>query len=113
MKNKKIKSQIGKWSAFVGFFAAAIMGFAETTGGNTALLLVILGGIMGLMNIQKKEIQGFLLATIALMLLGSAGLDKLPAIGKYMSPIITNIVTFAAPAAMIVALKEVYTSAKA
>jgi hypothetical protein len=60
------------------------------------------------LNISAKEVDNFLIAAIALLLTGAAGLDALPAIGAFIGPILLNIATFVAPAAVIVALKAVY-----
>jgi hypothetical protein len=78
----------------------------------TALILVVLGLIVGFINIGVKETHDFLVAVIALLLAGTAGLGNLPAIGTYIGAILTNITTFVAPAAVIVALKAVWELAR-
>ncbi|HLC39646.1 MAG TPA: hypothetical protein VJJ76_02065 [archaeon] len=101
--------QIGHWSFILGVVIAIVAGLAGATyAGAAALLLVVLGIIIGFLNISEREVSSFLIAAIALLLTGAAGLDKLPAIGSYIGPILTNISTFVAPAAVIVALKAVF-----
>lgn len=101
--------KLGHWSFILGVVIAIVAGIAGTAYGETiAMVLVILGVIVGLLNISQKEISNFLIAAIALLLTGAAGLDSLPAIGSMIGPILTNIATFVAPAAVIVALKAVY-----
>ncbi len=107
---------IGSWAfiigvliaIFGGIFAAAVAEYA----GYITLVLVILGLIVGFLNIGDKEVPGFLLAAVALMLVGSADLEVIdtvvPPVGTYLSNIVTNIVVFVAPAALVVALLEVY-----
>jgi hypothetical protein len=100
---------IGKWAFILGVLIAIVAGLAGTTYASTvAMVLVILGVIVGLLNISEKEVYNFLIAAIALMMTGAAGLENLPAIGSMLGPILTNIATFVAPAAVIVALKAVY-----
>lgn len=77
-----------------------------------SLILALLGLIVGLLNVTAKETTNFLLASIALLLIGSAGLENLPTIGLYLNNIMINISNFVAPAAMIVALKTVVDLAK-
>ena len=100
---------IGHWSFILGVIIAIVAGLAGAVYVEAAaMLLVALGIIVGFLNISEKETSSFLIAAIALLLTGAAGLEKLPAIGNYLGPILTNISTFVAPAAVIVALKAVY-----
>ncbi len=112
--------QIGGY-AFLGGAGLAILlgllaGFAPTTVDASlqawlGFLLVILGLIVGWMNIGDKDIHGFLLAAVALLLVGSANLARfdmiLPSLGTALDAIVTNISWFVAPAALIVALKSI------
>jgi len=101
--------KIGHWSFILGVIIAILAGLAGAAYVEAAaLLLVVLGIIVGFLNISEKETTSFLVAAIALVAVGAAGLEKLPAVGSYIGPILTNIATFVAPAAIIVALKAVY-----
>ena len=103
---------IGEWAFLLGVVIAIIAGIPglvpEANMGLVATGLVILGLIVGLLNITQKESPTFLVAAIALLLAGTAGLDELPMVGAWIGGILTNIATFVAPAAVIVALKVVY-----
>jgi hypothetical protein len=100
---------IGHWSFILGVVIAILAGFAGAAYAETvAILLVVLGVIVGFLNIAEKEAPNFLIAAIALLLAGAAGLEKLPAVGSYLGPMLINIATFVAPAAVIVALKAVW-----
>ncbi len=70
--------------------------------------LIILGLIVGFLNITAKETTEFLVAAIALMLVGTAGLGAVPTAGQIITSILRNLITVVAPAALIVALKAVY-----
>jgi uncharacterized membrane protein len=74
-------------------------------------ILAVLGLIVGLMNVTQKETVGFLVASIALMVAG-ASVGAIPMLGKLASRILVNIAIFVAPAAVVVALKEIYAMAK-
>jgi len=58
----------------------------------------------------------FLVASIALMAVGTANLDSInlamPLLGSLVMSIVQNVAAFVAPAALVVALKEVYNIAK-
>lgn len=121
-KAKTIKAEIqgverhlGHLAFIAGVIVAIIAGVAtdilETT--VVTLVLVILGIIVGFMNITAKETVGFLVAAVALMVAGVADVIVIPQIGVYLQSILENIATFVAPAAVVVALKTVYRLAEA
>jgi len=104
-------SKLGHWAFIVGVLIAVIAGLVPAWQTATVTwILVILGLVVGLMNITAKETVEFLVATIALMLIGSAG--AIPALGTIILSILANIVAFVAPAALVVALKAVYELAR-
>ena len=102
--------KIGRYAFLVGLIISVLAGFIEL--GTTGLsLLVVLGVVVGFLNVTGKECQRFLVGTIALMLVGTIGIN-LPAIGATVTSIVSAFTAFVAGAALIVALKEVYTVAK-
>ncbi|MEM5766129.1 MAG: hypothetical protein QW423_00605 [Candidatus Aenigmatarchaeota archaeon] len=107
-----MKTQIGEYTFLAGIVLAILTGLVAFSGGWTAVVLVVLGVIVGLLNITEKDTTPFLVSTIALLLTGSAGLDKLPMAGTYLASIISNILVFVAPAAAIVALKTIFDMAR-
>jgi len=74
--------------------------------------LVILGLVVGFMNITAKETTEFLVATIALMAVGTGGLGIVPTAGDIIASVLRNLLTVVAPAALIVALKAIYSLAE-
>ena len=78
---------------------------------NVTWILVVLGLIVGFMNITEKETVEFLVAAVALLIAGSAG--SLPALGIVILAVLENIVAFVAPAAVVVAIKAIYSLAQA
>jgi FtsH-binding integral membrane protein len=78
------------------------------------LVLLILGIIVGLISIAAKEVTPFLIATTALIVASSilnvwTPLTKIHELLYYWATaILSYIVAFAAPAAVIIAIKEVF-----
>ena len=112
-------SKIGEWSFIIGVAIAVIIGiFAtnldETIQGWMVLLLVVLGLIVGLLNVTEKETTPFLVAAAALLITGTAGdsLKIIPYVGGYFQGIVGNIAVFVTPAAIVVALKAIQSLAK-
>lgn len=113
MADTKQKSW-GELAFLFGIALAIVLSFfPDTSTQNTpSLVLAVLGVVVGLFNITYKETHGFLVASIVLLLVGSAGLDFLPYIGSWLGTTFINISHFVAPAAMVVALKTVIELAK-
>ena len=111
----------GEWAFLAGVIIAVLAGLAATaldalTLAWLTVVLILLGIVVGLLNITEKQTTPFLIASIALMAGGIAtfvGLDTINlgtfALGTFVDGILRNIVAFVAPAAIIVALKSVYT----
>ncbi len=88
-------------------------------------LLFVFGLAVGLLNIQEKEVNSFLLATVALLAAATAldaSLGKaLPVVGESGSSLVVSLVdgftsalmVFIAPAAFVVAIKSIYKLAQA
>ncbi len=77
-----------------------------------SLSVVILGVVIGLLNVKDKEITNFLIAVIALLAVGAVQWSVIPVVGRYLAPIFGGIATLMAPAAIIVAIKSVWNIAK-
>ena len=109
---------LGKWSFIIGLVIAIIAAFIGSAVSASTILLVlfILGLIVGYLNIEEKRIERFLIATMALILLGVGSISALSIIGTvsgYLNSILANIITFVSAAALVVALKAVYSTGKA
>ncbi|MEM5836677.1 MAG: hypothetical protein QW451_00295 [Candidatus Aenigmatarchaeota archaeon] len=104
--------KLGEYAFLAGIILAVLAGLVMQTGGWVAVLLVLLGVVIGFLNITQKETIPFLIASIALLMAGSAGLEKLPLVGGIVAAVISNVLHLVAPAAVIVALKTVYDLAK-
>ncbi|MCX8190412.1 MAG: hypothetical protein N3F05_04270 [Candidatus Diapherotrites archaeon] len=114
--------KIGGFAFIAGVLIALLGGTMSGLGmaepGWIIVVLVILGLIVGFMNVSDKEITAFLIAAIALLSINSATSDKekisnsldllLPNLGKVIVNITNHIAAFVAPAALIAALTEVY-----
>lgn len=115
MKNLDV---LGKWAFIIGLVIAIIAAFIRTaiSASTIALILFILGLLVGLLNITEKRHTKFLLATITLLLLGIGSISALSIIGTvsgYLNSMLANIISFVGAAALVVALKTVYETGQA
>jgi hypothetical protein len=117
---KSDKSQWVKISGYLfllGVLIAVVAGLVgSTTIPYSGTLLVILGAIVGLLaalgmgSISKDDTELFMLAAIALIAAGSAGvaLSGVPYIGTYLQDIVNGIAALVAPAVVIIALEAIW-----
>ena len=116
------KGMIGKWAFIIGALLAIVMGILEAVGNaigtNEWLVLVLLvaGVLIGIVNITAKEVEPFLVASIA-VLATAAGANLMAAntlfspLGTLLADIVKDVALVVAPAALIVALRAVYSFA--
>ena len=99
---------LGKWAFIIGVILALIAGFI--TASWPAVVLAILGLIVGLMNVTLKEEIPYLVAVIALLLIGTAGISALPAFGgltKTAELMVANFIVFVGASGLVVAIKTI------
>ena len=104
------RQTIGKWAFIIGLVIAVIAGLLFQPEG-AIWILAILGVIVGLLNVAAEETRGFLLASIALTLSATA-LNTIPIVGTAFSFILSFVVAFVAGAMIVVALKELFQTAR-
>lgn len=107
---------IGAWAYSVNTnvqYPGNITGDVATANSYVLLIMLILGIIVGLISVTAKEVQPFLIATIALIAASLAQvwqpLNTISPLLPYWAWLILNyIVAFVAPAAVILAIKAVF-----
>lgn len=114
--------KLGSYAFLFGVVIAVVAGIAaaftgQVGGAAISLILVILGIIVGFLNINDKETVPFLVCAIALMTMGAGSyflvIDNIiKGLGTLIALIVSNIAVFVSPAAVIVALKGIYSLAK-
>ncbi len=102
--------RLAHYAFFAGLLIAIIAGLFRNLFSTEVLLttLVVLGFLVGLFNLTAKETTPFLLAAVALMLAGIVNLGLIPGVGSYLRAILSNIVVFVVPGAIIVAMKAIW-----
>lgn len=104
-------TKIGHWLFLVGVVLAVLTGLVGNLGiPNIPLVLVVLGVVVGLLNVSSAESRTFLIAGIAFLATASA-LNGLPVLGDSIAGISANLSAFTAPAVLIVAVKSLISTA--
>lgn len=103
---------VGSWAFIIGVVLAILIGiWTSAASQGVSSLLIVLGLIVGLLNVTAKETKEMVLLTVALVIILRFGGDVLggvQAIGPYLSNIVAAILNFVIPAALVVILKGVY-----
>jgi len=103
-------ARIGKWAFIIGLVIAVLAGLFYQP--DWAIwVLAVLGLIVGILNVTAEDTRSFLLAAIALTLSATA-LNSLPVVGTAFSLVLPFVVAFVAGATIVVALKELFQSAR-
>lgn len=101
--------QIGKYAFIAGLALAVVMAFAEIPSGG--LILMVLGLVVGFLNVTGDESQRFLIAAIGLTMSATA-VSSLPGVGDLVTAMAENAAAFLSPAVLVVAVKALLETAK-
>lgn len=102
--------KVGRWTFTAGIILAILSGFIDW--GGIPIILIVLGLIVGFLNIGEKEAQRFLVAAIALLMIGTASISALFTTGRFAGQtqmILSDFISFVSAAALVVAIKTVIT----
>lgn len=107
--------KLGGYSFLIGFIIAIVLGVLEALNmlvGFEAILMivmVVLGIIVGFLNIEPSEVPNFLLAGVSLIVAAGAGTAILSSIDylMYVVPFLNYVITFMMPALIVVAVQEI------
>ncbi|MBT3985010.1 hypothetical protein HOD38_03725 [archaeon] len=109
-KSRMDTGKLGAWAFLVGIILAVVFAFV-TYGTWLPWTLVVIGLVVGLLNITEGEVSPFLMAGTILVIVAAFGADVMGTI-MYLQNILNNIMMLFVPATIIVALKSVFTMAR-
>jgi hypothetical protein len=116
-KETNLLTKLGSWAFIIGVGIALIAGIFSGASAQTKTvvtsILVVLGLIVGFLNVTGRETTPFLLAAVSLVIvtspnLGGASFGGVDHVGPYLQGVLSSITTFVIPATIIVALKAIY-----
>ena len=113
-KKDNVVQKAGSWAFIIGLIIAIIAGFWPL-GPTMTTVLIVLGLIVGFLNVTGKETNSFLFASLVLVVMTSLGgqmLSSIQYVGLMLQSIFVAMMLFIIPAALIVALKAIYALAE-
>ncbi len=115
MAKKRGMDILGKWAFLIGVIIAVGLGLfssaLETWTGTLTITLVIIGLLVGLLNIGDKEVTPFLMSGVVLIIASAFGgsiMSDVPYVGSVLDALLVVFV----PATVIVAIKNVFSLAR-
>ena len=119
---KSRENLLGAYAFLVGVVLAIVMGLFNDSlneaSGVFYSALVLIGLVVGFMNVGDKDSKTFLVASLALVIVGALGNDPLIYISKSnwvvnaLRNILVSLLVLFVPATIIVALKTVFSISK-
>ena len=112
------EKMIGAWAFAAGIVLAIIIGLFSFQGSWAYILLVVLGLVIGFVNVADKDSMTFLLASLALVIVGGLGnntlifISNLSPVLEALSNIMSSLLVLFIPATIVVALKTVFSIAR-
>lgn len=106
-KSKMGLSVIGSWAFLIGVILAIIFGFI-TMNAVVATILVVIGLIVGILNVTEKESMPFLISGVVLIIASSLGQTESLKLIPFLPSILNALLLIFVPATIIVAIKNVF-----
>jgi len=109
-------TRVGSWAFIIGIFLTIIIGLVSNLLSPKMYLislsiLIIMGAITGLLNVTEEEVFNFLFVSVSLVIitgLGSNVIKDVAVVGIYFSTILSTMMAFIIPAALVCALKLIF-----
>ncbi|MBM3228636.1 hypothetical protein FJZ20_02020 [Candidatus Pacearchaeota archaeon] len=127
MAIKSHENSIGAWAFLIGVILAVLIGLSTTIIPNPTVIrysgqiygiLVLLGLVIGFVNVPEKDSQTFLWAGTALVIVSKFGMDSVRGsligimVGDAVSAVFAALLALFVPATIVSALKTVFSISK-
>jgi hypothetical protein len=114
---KSKSNKLGVWAFIIGVIAAVVLGLLGGTLGAQwqqwlAILLVVIGIVVGLLNVTSDETMGFLTTAAILVFVSYAGSQAMAVAGQWAVNVFQALMLLFVPATIIVALRALWTLAR-
>lgn len=106
MAKKRSEDHVGSWAFLIGVILAVIFAFF-TVQAWVVWALVIIGIIIGLVNIKEEEVKPFMFAGTVFVIVSALGAQVF--VGKaFLEDFLSNMLYLFVPATLVVALKSLW-----
>jgi len=102
---------LGSWAFLVGVVLAVVLGVLGTISGTWTIVLVVIGLLVGLLNVTQKETMPFLMSGTVLIIASALGGSVLSDV-QLLADVVNALLIIFVPATVVVAIKNVFNLAK-
>jgi len=111
-KSRMKKGVIGSWAFLIGVILAVVLGLLGMVSQVWVTILVVIGLVVGLLNVTEEESMPFLMSGAVLIIASSLGQTEALASIPYLKGVLDAILLIFVPATIIVAIKNVFVIAR-
>lgn len=102
---------VGRWAFLIGVILAIVLGALGIVNSTWMSALILIGLIVGFLNISESETTPFLLAGVSLIIASALGKDVMSGI-KVLYNILNTLLAVFVPSTIVVAIKHVFSLAR-
>lgn len=107
----KSMNTVGRWAFLIGVILAVVLGALGIVNSTWMSALILIGLIVGFLNISESETSPFLLAGVSLIIASALGKDVMSGISVLYNILNTLLAVFV-PSTIVVAIKHVFSLAR-
>ncbi len=110
-RGRNSMGSFGGWAFLIGVVLAVVLGFLGSLNSTWVWVLVIIGLIVGLLNIADNESTPFLMSGAILIIASAFGQDVLNSV-PLLNNVLQALLVIFVPATVIVAIRHVFSLAR-
>jgi hypothetical protein len=108
---KFVEGFVGRWAFILGVVFAVVLGLLGNMNEVWVIILIVIGLIIGLLNITEKETTPFLISGTSLVIISALGGNFLYNV-EVLANVLGALLVIFVPATVIVAVKSIFNLAK-
>ena len=108
---KKVENLVGRLAFLVGFVLAIVLGIFAKLDQTWTIVLVVIGLLVGLLNVTSKEAYSFMVSGAVLIISSALGLSVMNAI-PFLARILVALLAIFVPATILVSIRNVFSLAR-
>jgi len=110
-RGRNSSSSLGGLAFLIGIVLAVVLAALGTLTPTWTLIIVIIGLIVGALNVSESESSGFMMAGVVLIIASAFGGSAVSAV-SLLSDIFDALLLIFVPATIVVAIREAYSAAR-
>jgi hypothetical protein len=106
-----VEKYVGRWAFALGIIFALVLGLLGNINEIWIIILIVIGLIIGILNITEKETTSFLVSGVILIIVSVLGGSTFYNI-QFLGQVLDALLMIFIPATVIVAIKNIFNLAK-